>query len=96
MTDPVTGFLYMNPALQRNAAGCATITASCPGVNPHSPLLVIPAIDTNQSLCLDITGATRTLNNTNTYDIGCNQIDSSGTPFNTPLTVSMVGPSYLH
>ena len=99
VTDPVTGFIYIDPLLQQNTANYSSITSTSPSIgqaiNPNSPLLSIPGIDTDASLNLDITGATRVLNSMGNNDIGCNQNATTGTPTNKPLTVNMVGPIYL-
>jgi hypothetical protein len=100
VSDTNTGFLYVNSELQRNTTGYATITASSlavgRGVDPNPPSFNINGITHDKLWNLDITGATRTLNDSGNNDIGCNQIATTGISINTPLTVSMVGPSYLH
>ena len=95
----LSGFLQQDPVLVRNTLGYSSITDTSPAVgfalNPSVPLLSVPNITTDNSLQFDITGAVRAPNSMGNNDAGCFQVNVYGTAFNLPLTLNMVGPSYL-
>lgn len=95
----LSGFLQQDPVLVRNTQGYSSITDTSPAVgfalNPSVPLLFVPNITTDNSLQFDITGAVRSPNSMGNNDAGCFQVNVYGTAFNLPLTLNMVGPSYL-
>ena len=95
----LSGFLQQDPVLVRNTLGYSSITDTSPAVgfalNPSVPLLFVPNITTDNSLQFDITGAVRAPNSMGNNDAGCFQVNVYGTAFNLPLTLNMVGPSYL-
>ena len=94
----LSGFTNLDPKLALNNYGYFSILQNSPVVGKSvytglPPLLSLPNLDTDSSLALDITGNIRVT----PKDVGCKQIltKMNFLPINIPLSVSIIGPSYL-
>lgn len=92
------GFTNLDPKLELNSYGYFSILQNSPVIGKSlytdlPPLLSVPNLDTDSNLVLDITGNIRTT----PKDVGCKQISikMNYLPINIPLSVSIIGPSYL-
>jgi hypothetical protein len=96
--NTLSGFTNLDPKLALNNYGYFSILQNSPVIGKSvytglPPLLSLPNLDTDSNLALDITGNIRVT----PKDVGCKQIltKMNFLPINIPLSVSIIGPSYL-